>query len=363
MKPRSSYVTKYHFCTKDSKCSHIFVKTHDGYPAIVEVEPFDHAGGILISTLQTSVAPQNLMAECLNKTTEFKSEVCFLTHLGIDLQHIYGYSLFFKDPKSDVPKLQLGQRFALPLLYLKNIDLSPVEEGPCLLNVIEESEHLSVFYSLIKRSNCKDLFCTGGVYTVFGPDNAMLENAYGPQGRALKSKSDHLDGVICSYVAVGQYNDMNGEMQSISGEKMTISKGILSIRNYKTAEVQPMVKVRNGTLVVITSTGVMTQTKPFTYIRPKKLANRVSSYDVARDAKLLMDFQISFAQTVRAEMKLHLSEMLSKLEELDELEEDMERMESKVKLVGFYFEHAKRAAKTAALQTPSNELVKNVINL
>jgi uncharacterized surface protein with fasciclin (FAS1) repeats len=247
------------------------------------------------------------------------------------------------------------------------------KEGPSLFNLMAENENLSVFYDLIVRSNCRDIL-NGGVLTVFAPDNAMLEKAYGPGGRSLKSKSERLDGVVGSYVAVGVYGNKDangtnytGTMTTLTNENLTVKNGIPVIPGQKIQQIEPWMKARNGILSVITSTDVFPHTKSYDFITrnaslPSKTV-KVSTYEVTEVARKLLDVEISFAQKVRAELKANLRVMMMKLKELDELDEDIERAGQEGELTTFYLDNARRAAKVIALHIPSNELTKNVNDL
>src|SRR6187431_267386 len=104
------YTVKHHFLQSDSKCTHLLAQTSEGHLMIVEVAPFDHHVGIMTSELKTSLTPQVLVSECMKEASKLRTKICFLTHNGLDLYHIYGYSLLLKDPRSDTPRLQMGEK-------------------------------------------------------------------------------------------------------------------------------------------------------------------------------------------------------------------------------------------------------------
>ena len=203
-----------------------------------------------------------------------------------------------------------------------------------------------------------------GPYMLFAPDNAMLEDAYGPGANTLKTKTKALDSVICSYIVPGDYDrDFSGNVTSVTGQELKIVTGIPQIPGQKTKMIEPTLFARNGKMTVISSTGVLTPAKSGLPVLFRNLTIQVSRYDIEKAASQLMDFQISFAARLRAEMRSNMKAILSKLKELDELDEDAGNVGQDSDLVTFHLEHAKRAAKMASLHIPSNELTKNVIDL
>jgi uncharacterized surface protein with fasciclin (FAS1) repeats len=347
---------------------------------IVEVTPFDHGGGLLVSQLKSSITPQALVSECVKNTAILKTKVCFLTHIGLDLYHLYEYSLLFKDPRSDAPRLRMGEKFVIPLVYVKQEELKIEESGQRLRYYLEIDERVKVFYELLKRSNCEHLIDSSGPYTLFAPDNAMLEKAYGPHGEALRTKTKSLDVVVCSYFVPGIYDrDFTGQLISITGQELQIQNGILQIPKHVTTEVEPRVVAGNGTMVIITSSGVLRSEGRGDFMAPKNLTTNVTISDIAFSTHTLLQSHVNFARKVRSSMRDYIRIMSDKLDELDDLDVDLDSLtdqigylnhsRGKVNVVelralnDIYFEHLKTSSRVAALQISVESLTRDIKNL
>jgi uncharacterized surface protein with fasciclin (FAS1) repeats len=372
------YTIKHYFLQSSSQCTHVLAETFEGHLIIVEVTPFHHDVGILTSKLTASLAPQTLINACI-KNKLIRTKVCFLTHTGLDLYHMFGYSLLFKDPRADTPRLQLGEKFAMPLVYMKVDEIKIREGAPRLKYHVETDERLSVFNSLIKKSNCQHLLDASGPYMLFAPDNKMLEKAYGPNGNALRAKTQSLDIVVCSYFAPGKYDaafDGTITVPTILGDELEIRSGVPHIPKHKTEIVEPMIYTSNGSLTIITSTGVMTSKNTSDFSIPKHLDTNMSIADIADNVLLLTRICIDRASQIRKDLREQLTLMNEKLDELDKDDavisnivnelRHLNASRSNAKTSDFkvanniYFQYVKSASKTTALEPNIEAMVKNI---
>jgi hypothetical protein len=374
------YTIKQYFIQSDSKCTHLLAQTLEGHLIIVEVTPFDHHSGMLVSELRTSTTPQALVSECTRNTSMLRTKICFLSHNGLDLHHLYGYSLFLKDPKSDTPRFQMGEKFVIPLVYVKAEELKIEPSGQRLRYFVSTDERLRVFYELLKRSNCEHLLDSSGPYTLFAPDNTMLEKAYGPNGNALKAKTRSLDVIVCSYFVPGLYDrDFTGAVTSITGQELQIQNGILLIPRHATSVLEQVVYAQNGMMIIITSTGVLTSGDQSGFVTPKNLLTNVTISDIAFATHTLLQLHVNFARQVRSEMRNYIKIMTEKLDELDDLDEDVKPLMKQIDaynrsrrksqsieirtLNDMYMEHVKSANQVVALQIAVETLTKGIRDL
>lgn len=374
------YVVKHHFIQNDFKCTHLLAQTSEGHLMIIEVTPFDHNNGMKMGQLSASITPQIMVTECMKNNGKSKTKVCFLTHNGLDLYHIFGYSLFFKDPKADAVKLQMGEKFSIPLVYVKQDELKIESDGQRLRYYVETDERLTVFYDLLLRSNCEHLLDSSGPYTLFAPDNAMLEKAYGPNANALRSKTKNLDIIVCSYFVPGIYDrDYSGELSSIIGHQINVQNGVPVIPSQMVKEIAPMVVTRNGNMSIITSSTVFTSGDRSGFIIPTNLSVNLTISDIAFASQLLSEKLLKVSKQIRISMRKYIEIATAKLDELDDLDTNMILIEeqiddlnrSRVKpsaaklkaLNDIQYGHIKIASKIVALQTNVEGLTKHIKNL
>lgn len=357
------YTAWLYFVNREGKCTHLLAKTSRGHLLIIEVTPFDHNGGIKTSTLSSSIIPHEFMLTCMKTQSDIKMQICFLSHNGLDLYHILGYSLLYKENKVEIPKFQMGEKFVIPIVYVKQTDLQlRVDKGENFRYYIERNSRVSVFYDLLKRSNCEHLLDSSGPYVLFVPDNDMLESAYGPKGRNLKSKSRVLDAMVCSYFVVGHHDrDESGDVISLIGQPLKIKNGLLQIPNHEVTEVEPVVFTSNGIMSVITCDDVLPPFGTTTFTPPKPILSHVTISDVHNATTKLYDATMTYSREVRQGMRDYIKIMTDKLDELDSLDYDVDTIKKEGNEVGsLYFGHVKSASRVIALQNNAETLAKNV---
>lgn len=356
------YIVKHNFLQDSSRCEHILVQTSRGHLFVIEIPSYEQRTGILTSKLYTSITSQDVVYEYI-KTQSHRVKICFLSHVGLDLHHIYGYSLLYKDPRSDAPRLQIGEKFVIPVVYIRQEELKSEMNDERLRHFVENDEHLTVFYDMLKKSHCENLLDASGPYMLFAPDNNMLEKAYGTGGKGLKSKTMNLDIIVCSYFAPGQYDrDFTGVIPSITGQELHIKSGILQIPDHETRELKPAVFAKNGIMTVITSTGVIIPKKHDGFIVPNNLNINVTISEIDAISEQLLDLHYNYANKVKSTIKNHLVAMIDKLDQLDDVMIVHHKSKNKISN-DVYFEHIKIASSLLALQNNVESLTRSVKNL
>lgn len=361
----SKYKILQYFVQDGKNCTHVMVQTPDKNLIIVEIEVREHLG-IPVQKNSTSIVSASLKLHFKNK---LRLKMCYLTHIGLDLMEVAGYSFLFAEARPQIGKFKMGEKFFFPMLYLKQSELTPTGEGKKLRYYLEREPKASIFYDLINKSDVGYLLDSYGPYTLFAPDNHMLEKAYGPKAEVLDRKHNFLNAIVLSYFVPGVHDrDITTTMVNLAGSEVKIANGILQVTKLGTKEVVSRIEASNGNMSVISSPTVLIPTN-FSITIERNPALVVSVEDIEKNSFLLRKLMMEYGNKVRNKMMEEVNILSSKLKQLEALEHDANLLSSRIETqeVGadfndMFLEHVKTSAQLAAIEIPFEAVVKQIRN-
>ena len=362
------YKVEHYFIQRDSQCTHVMATTSEGHSFIMEVSPFEHSSDIEVLKENITIVDTEIIQYYQDIKPLMKTKICFLTHNGLDLTDAVGYSLMFNDKKIEVPKFKMGERFWMPLVYVKQEHLVEDDEPLRLRFFMETHKNISKFYDIIKRSKYDYLLDTNGPYTIFAPDNDMLGS---------KEFHDN-DQIVLYYIFPGVYDrDFTGTMVSLGNQITEIANGIMQIPNAVVKEVEPRFDTLNGNVTIITSNKL---------IKPKKYKKLplpeehfiITPSDIGSSNYRLWRSHLDYMQIAVNSVKRDLEIISSRLQKLESEDSKFNEIGEKIAILDAstlrddrdklhdlnikFIEHVKTASCLIAIRPQVDTVARNIKN-
>ncbi len=330
------YVIQQYFIVSDgtnNMCTHLLIVSSQGHPLIVEVKPFNHDFGIKIDSSNISIVPEKITIHYDKAIIEAKTEVCFLTHSGIDTYRIRKKSLLFLDTVKDIPKLQHGIKFYYPMPYVMASRLVCDLENDNLSKFVGDNKHLGLYRNLVKSSSNPYILDAEGPFTLYAPSDEFLEREYGKNAEMLtrSGNKEKLDSVVSSYIIPGMFDeDYSGENISLNGDPVSIEKGIPVVNSEPLLLGDKSVKKSNGYGNVIHSGKPLISSASCKDMTKCARNICISLEDIASSSYLLWKYQRMYQVEVRQSIRDYIKIMTEALDRYESQEKEIESLEDRI---------------------------------
>ena len=282
------------------KCTHVLAKDPSGNLLVVEVLPFKTLKAIKIDVANLALVPHSVSLAFEDVISKSKPNVCFLTHLGLDLYNFKKSSLVFTEASREVALLNMGAKFYYPMVFVQAFALTSDSHSDSLAKFVRDTPQIAGYAKLLSASSCPHLLDASpqgsGVWTLFAPTEV---NQSGSQ-KEITSR-------MLSYIFPGTFGpDYETDAVNLAGDIVKFSKGLPEGASLVAKEVKKV----NGSAIIVKMKVPLEASRhiDLNFVCPP--ASYISHQDVMKASQDIMRAQKTQNVKIKAELKEKLEVLM-----------------------------------------------------